>query len=249
MTTYPTVTGYIERTRAFIAHFLHLEEQNEHIIASSVLALPAPKNATASTWERDAPLCEKHHTPNFRSLVVTDTLQFGERYCSQCIQDEHEERILQFHTGKIAALFPNPGQLTSRIHLAEVRHNMQEDEAKKIIAGLSTNRDLKKAPEVSLLSTLKPQKPPTGPLPARDIERGDTPPSIESIPTSELPPVVVWDEDYTTEKRPVAKRRDTVEIPAMNVEMLLLETMRCSTHPQSTGENERLVVEGNAWML
>lgn len=239
----PSVTGFniIERTRSFIGNLLRQTD-------SPVLLLPSPRqqNATAATWERNAPVCEKHHAPNFRSLVTTDTLEFGEWYCSHCEQEKNEATILQLHTGKIHALFPASGQLARRIHMSEVRHSMQEDAVRDILAEIHTNKDLSQTPEAAMLLK-SPQH--TTPLPARDIERAITPPRTTLF--ADVPPVTVWeenDDDATERRRIVRQTPSTVQIPAMSAEVILEALMRGDTHAQSTGENERIPVQADDWL-
>lgn len=252
MSNYPTVTGtsILERSKAFIMQMLSLQAHNEHIIAET------PQNATASTWERDAPICTIHNVPKFRSLVETETLKFGEYYCSQCEQERAERHMLTLHTGKIHALFPDDGQLARRVRLSDVRHTMQDDVARDFISCLSTHKELRDTPECSELATLK--RTPTNPLPARDIERAPTPQPQTPIPETreslfaDIPHTAysIEEDDESTEKRvAVQKSSTTIHIPAIRAEMLLEALMHGEISEQSTGENERLPAKSNAWML
>lgn len=243
-----SVTSNIRtRLQSTIHYFKSLMQANDDLYASS----HNPPNATAQTWERDAPICQKHGTPKFRSLVTTPTLQFGEYACSECKQEQAENELFQLHTGKIHALFPESGQLSRRIHLTEIRHHMQEDAVKSILASLTTDKDLSKAPEAAMLALPSPKRTPTEPLPARDIERASTV-RADLFPADDvmLGMSMESDDGDTTARRPIThKPHSTVQIPAINAEVLLMALMAGPTHEQSTGENERLPVEQDASWL
>lgn len=243
-----SVTSNIRtRLQSTIHYFKSLMQTNDDLYASSQIS----PNATAKTWERDAPICQIHGTPKFRSLVTTERLQATKYYCSQCEQEQSTATLLQLHTGKIHALFPESGQLSRRIHLSETRHYMQEDAVRGILASLSTEKDLSKAPEAAMLALPPPKRTPTEPLPARDIERASTVrASLFADNDVMLGMSMESDEGDTTARRPlVRKPHSTVQIPAMNAEVLLLALMAGPTHEQSTGENERVPVEQDASWL
>jgi hypothetical protein len=256
----PTVTGLDIRTRIqqTINYFKSLVQQNDEIASSArVPLLPAPRqNADAHTWERNAHFCEKHSTPNFRSLVTTPTLKFGEYYCSQCEQEQNEASLLKLDTSTIHALFPENGQLARRVHMGEWRHNMQEDAAKGFIACFSTQKKLSDTPEIAELATIKPQRrTPTSPLPARDIQHDNTPPPISQIPTAALPdPRVDLFSDLQTihasmESEDIGPDTDTQKVPCIHAEMTLRRIIHSPTHEQATGEQERLPATQDAFLL
>lgn len=116
-------------------------------------------------------------------------------------------------------------------------HQRMEDAIQAAMSpDLSNLTTLKPPPQIDQLSTLK-NNPATPTPEARKELFQDVPDLAESL--------VLWKPDPdATDKHVVVRRadgpRNTLQIPAMPAEMLLLEVMRRDTHEQSTGENERL---------
>jgi hypothetical protein len=266
--TNPSVTGLNikQRMSAFIKFLLSLQEKNERIIASAPVALlPAPRAVvTASTWERYPDPCLICGQPMTKSLFDKD--KYFCLPCDQAVADEARENLVRIQTGRINALALPAGKIAKRVREAtpgtyarDMRHAWQEEGVRGIFAELSTVKELPQLPS-ALRSTIN--KPPTGPLPARDIQYAPTPQPTPHTPIPEargtlfadIPHQATYSEDdecESTEKRPrVSKSTDTIQITAMRAEAILLDMMHSSeTHPQSTGENERLPAKSNAWML
>lgn len=244
----PTVTGSFdirERIERTVEYFRSLTAQNEVLAASS-------KPITAHTWQRD-PLCPDGH-PMKKNLTPNIYYQIGEFYCPTCHQARIDAQVEQAYQEKVRTCY-RPGIFIRTIH-SQWADEIRETERQKIFAELATMK-----------------KNPTGQLPARDIVLASTPPKVvipnPTTPTPETPAVSREDlfadvpekavisaedaEEITERRRAVViteevQARTTVQIPAMEVEVLLLETMRhIPTSEQTTGENER--VAERHWML
>lgn len=263
----PTVTGIGSIFHAVVDRLLYGKQSNRIVDPSHLL--PPPRT---TAWERDAPLCPECKAPMFKSLVdIPGKLKVGEWCCSPCSQKRNEAQILDLQISTIHTLFPQSGQLSSRIHMANVRHALQERVVRNIVSALSTNKDLKEtpeAPDVANLPTLRPSHVTTQ-LVGRDIERANTLPKEPApkvvtnpvTPTPEarqemfadVPDKIVIDPedeeeevdvDATERRRIVRKAASTRE---MRTEMLLWDLTHGASHEQSTGENERLLEKN--WML
>lgn len=234
-----------------------------------LLLLPAPKQSTtltvtASTWER-----ERHPCPVCGEEMTKEI--FSPRYfclaCDELVAKEAQEQLSKarmpvFRTGEFSKAV-RKAQAKAGAYSRDMRRVWQDEAVKKVLSTLETQKNLKDAPEAKELINLK--RPPTGPLPARDIVREDTP-RIPANPATPLPetreslfadvpdiPEQAEDEhiedgmEITEKRRMVRRTTPTVEIPAIDAEVLLEAIMRGEMHEQSTGENERLPEKH--WML
>lgn len=230
-----------------------------------------PANATAATWDRERHPCQVCGEEMTLIPITLDGIpQYRCLPCDALVAEQAHKQLetIRSRTGKLPIGAINqiyrtiaPGTIARDAYHAQQQEAMDRAQ-RNIISALSTNKDLKEAPEVSELETLTPRHH-TGPLPARDIEYAPTPRDVSSMPTLCPAPATptpetheslfadATDEGEDTEKvvaiRLPKKPKDTVEIRAMTAEMYLLEAMRHHpVHEQSTGENEQ--VTADAWL-
>lgn len=244
----PTATGFnlkarIERTQRWIS--AHMAAK---LHETGVLLLPAPANA--QTWERDAPHCPDCNAPMIRNIFDTIYYKAGQYFCGDCHQLRVQTQIFRTKAATIHNLFPT-GELTRL-----TRTKMQNAARQTIIASYSTHKDLTQdAAALAHLQSAKQQQ--TAPLPARDIERANsaklpiTPiPQTRADLFADVPEKAIAEDEDATEKRAAIKLPATTkEIPAMNAEVILDMLRRGETHEQSTGENERVDITQENWML
>lgn len=251
------VTGLRERLQRTIDHLRHLYYQNANIARK-----PTEVQVSASNWQRNALPCLTCGGPTHVNIVPSNYYAIGDPVCQPCHQKRIEAEILHNRQAQVKALYPYPGQLQ-----AAMRHRIQAQiEAPLIptltlppprsvvIAGVDVRAAVHHAlyPDISELETL-PTKPPTGPLPARDIVLANTPPRAELF--ADVPTKAAWDHDE--EGDPTQRRNAVPKITARiagidTTELILAEMARglTSTHEQSTGENERLPQsQAVTWLL
>lgn len=248
----PSVTGTIKRDRTNIRerlqqrtidYFQALRRKCDAILYNVPPQLPPPATAKqqAAWWEREAPKCEQCHSPMIRNLFTRPNFPFkaGEYFCEDCYWESINQSIAANRASSVKALFHDAGQL---------------------MAGVRT-RNYRQALQQKIISSVTPQLPTphiTGELPAKDIVLSNTPreqlfddAELVQIGMSldEIFPEEAIDLD-ATEFRRVVKRpaKETLQIPNVTAEMLLMEIMRGPTHEQSTGENERLTQSEEAWL-